>query len=138
MTASMTTRATLLGAAGAALATWWLHGAGYALAASAPPNAEYFTKCLSLALQTKAISRDGSVLRLACYGETAEWFFNALGRRDPDVSTEKTYGDDIYRYVDHADKPASNVNYCRRAAKSAADQQYACVLFFPAGSFLDR
>lgn len=120
-----------------ALATFWL-GTGFAMAASAPANAVYFTKCLDTALQTKAVSRNGSVLQFACYGETAEWFFNALGRRDPDVISEKNYGGDIYRFVDHVEGTPANVNYCRRTEKAAPDQQYACSLFFPAGSFLDR
>ncbi len=113
-------------------------GAKSAYAESGPPNTVYFTKCLDFALQRKAISRSGTVLQLACYGETAEWFFNALGRRDPDASSEKNYGEDIYRFVDHVSGPANSANYCRRAAKAAQEQQYACVLFFPAGSFLDR
>lgn len=130
-------RAVAFGAVGAALGVVSL-GVGSVTAASTPPNAVYFTKCLEAALQTKAVSRSGPMLQFACYGETAEWFFNALGRRDPDALTEKNYGGDIYRFVDRMDSGAPNVNYCRRAAKAAPEQQYACLLFFPAGSFLDR
>jgi len=108
------------------------------IAAPVPQNSVYFTKCLDAALQTKAVSRNGPVLQFACYGETAEWFFNALGRRDPDVVNEKNYGGDAYRFIDHVEGTPSNANYCRRAEKAAPEQQYACSLFFQAGSFLDR
>jgi len=113
-------------------------GVGVVSAANAPPNAIYFTKCLEVALQTKAVSRSGPLLQFACYGETAEWFFNALGRRDPDVLTEKNYSGDAYRFMDHLEGAPTNINYCRRAEKAAPEQQYACSLFVPAGSFLDR
>lgn len=120
------------------LAASALAGGGSAAGTPAPPNSVYFTQCLEVALQAKAVSRNGPLLQFACYGETAEWFYNALGRRPPDVLSEKTYGDDTYRFVDHVGTQADDMSYCRRAARAAVEQQYACMLLLPAGSFLDR
>ncbi|HEX3653507.1 MAG TPA: hypothetical protein VHU18_11865 [Rhizomicrobium sp.] len=58
-------------------------------ASNLPSNATFYTECLKSALQSQAVDRDGTFLRFACYGETAEWFYNALGRRDVDVQQKR-------------------------------------------------
>jgi len=117
--------------AGALLVLGW-RPAG---ASNLPSNAAFYTECLKAALQSQAIDRDGPYLRFACYGETAEWFYNALGRRDADVLREKDYSGDTIRFAEFTDT-ATGGTYCRRSTHSA--QQYACSVSVRAGSFLDR
>jgi len=107
-------------------------------AESAPPNAAFFADCLADSATAKSYDRDGRYLRFTCQGKTAQAFFEALGRRSPDVAYEEARGQEVLRFTEKPVKDTSGLDYCRRSSGPSASEEFSCVLIYPAGAFLDR
>ncbi|MBA3810817.1 MAG: hypothetical protein H0X27_04060 [Caulobacteraceae bacterium] len=111
---------------------------GPALAEPAPPNAAYFADCFAGSAAARTFDRDGRYLRFACHGETARVFFEALGRGPPGAAYEERHDGALFRFTEKPVKNTIGLDYCRRSPAGEGAEEYACVLIYPAGAFLDR
>lgn len=109
-----------------------------ALAEPAPPNAGFFADCLATAAIARSFDRDGRYLRFACYGPTAKAFYEALGRRPPEVAYEEQHDGAVFRFTEKPVKNPIRLDYCRLSDTALPAQAFSCVLIYPAGAFLDR
>jgi len=107
-------------------------------AAPAPPNAVFFADCLATAATARSFDRDGRYLRFACYGTTAQTFYEALGRRPPESAYEEQHDGAVFRFTEKPVKDTIGLDYCRRSPTASPAKAFSCVLIYPAGAFLDH
>lgn len=102
---------------------------------TAPPQARLYAECISQAAETGAYQRerDGKTLRFTCAGDTAKWFFEALGPWSAKVGSEYVADGATWRFSKKLIKDSYGVDGCSRDAAG----EHMCVVVLNVGEFIE-
>lgn len=102
---------------------------------TAPPQARLYAECIAQAAETGAYQRerDGETLRFTCTGDTAKWFFEALGPWSAKVGSEYVVDGATWRFSKKLIKDSYGVDGCSRDAAG----EHMCVVILNVGEFLE-
>ena len=102
----------------------------------APPQARLYADCVAQAAETGSYQRerDGGTLRFTCTGDTAKWFYGALGPWAASQGSEYVAEGRTWRFSRKLIKDPYGIDGC--STDGAGD--YRCVVILAVGEFIEQ